>query len=52
MRSQSWLRSNWPWAVGGAFVTVHLFTWIMQKAMKSSVQSERQVQSELEHNSV
>ncbi|KAJ0050652.1 hypothetical protein NL108_005032 [Boleophthalmus pectinirostris] len=45
MRSQSWLRRNWPWAVGGAFITVHLFTWIMNKAMKSSVQSQRTLRS-------
>lgn len=45
MRSGSWLRRNWPWAVGGAFVSVHLFTWILQRAMKSSVQSERALRS-------
>uniref|UniRef100_A0A8C6UNK2 Uncharacterized protein n=1 Tax=Neogobius melanostomus TaxID=47308 RepID=A0A8C6UNK2_9GOBI len=43
---KSWLRRNWPWAVGGAFVSVHLFTWILQRAMKSSVQSERALRSD------
>ncbi|XP_072319041.1 uncharacterized protein [Eucyclogobius newberryi] len=45
MRPHNWLRRNWAWAVGGAFVSVHLFTWLMQKAMKSSVQSERALRS-------
>lgn len=40
MKPQSWLRRNWLWAAGGAFVTVHLATWIMQKTMKSTVRSE------------
>lgn len=45
MKSRSWLRRNWPWAVGGAFVSVHLFTWLMQRAMKSSVQSQSSLRS-------
>uniref|UniRef100_A0A3Q0RW35 Transmembrane protein n=1 Tax=Amphilophus citrinellus TaxID=61819 RepID=A0A3Q0RW35_AMPCI len=40
MKPRSWLRRNWLWAAGGAFVTVHLATWIMQKTMKSTVRSE------------
>ncbi|XP_071359269.1 uncharacterized protein [Trachinotus anak] len=40
MKPQSWLRRNWLWAAGGAFVTIHLVTWLMQKAMKSAVRSE------------
>lgn len=40
MRPQSWLRRNWLWAAGGAFVTIHLATWLMQRAMKSTVRSE------------
>uniref|UniRef100_A0A8C7ZEH2 Uncharacterized protein n=1 Tax=Oryzias sinensis TaxID=183150 RepID=A0A8C7ZEH2_9TELE len=40
MKSQSWLRRNWLLAGSGAFVTIHLSTWILQKVMKSSVRSE------------
>ncbi|XP_035516027.1 protein jagged-1a-like [Morone saxatilis] len=40
MKPQSWIRRNWLWAAGGAFVSIHLGTWLMQKAMKSSVRSE------------
>lgn len=40
MKPQSWLRRNWLWAAGGAFVTIHLATWLMQKAMKSAARSE------------
>uniref|UniRef100_A0A669C3C5 Uncharacterized protein n=3 Tax=Pseudocrenilabrinae TaxID=318546 RepID=A0A669C3C5_ORENI len=40
MKPQSWLRRNWLWAVSGAFVTIHLATWIMQRTMKSVVRSE------------
>uniref|UniRef100_A0A672FJ96 Transmembrane protein n=1 Tax=Salarias fasciatus TaxID=181472 RepID=A0A672FJ96_SALFA len=40
MRSQSWIRRNWFWAAGGAFVGVHMLTWVLQKAMKHSVRSE------------
>uniref|UniRef100_A0A4W6FWN9 Uncharacterized protein n=1 Tax=Lates calcarifer TaxID=8187 RepID=A0A4W6FWN9_LATCA len=40
MKSQSWLRRNWLWAAGGAFLTIHLATWVMQRAMKSAVRSE------------
>lgn len=40
MKPQSWLRRNWLWAAGGAFLTVHVVTWLMQKAMKNAVRSE------------
>ncbi|XP_078124161.1 uncharacterized protein LOC144529086 [Sander vitreus] len=40
MKPGSWLRRNWLWAAGGAFVTVHLATWLMQSAMRSAVRSE------------
>lgn len=40
MKPQSWLRRNWLWAAGGAFVAIHLSTWLMQRAMKGLVQSE------------
>ncbi|RVE76618.1 hypothetical protein OJAV_G00010440 [Oryzias javanicus] len=40
MKPQSWLRRNWLLAAGGAFVTIHLSTWILQKVMKRSVRSE------------
>lgn len=40
MKPQSWLRRNWLWAAGGAFVTIHLSTWLMQRAMKNVAQSE------------
>lgn len=40
MKPQSWLRRNWLYAAGGAFVTIHLATWLMQRAMKSSARSE------------
>lgn len=40
MKPQSWLRRNWMWAAGGAFVTIHLVTWLMQRAMKSAARSE------------
>uniref|UniRef100_A0A8C1YRK1 Uncharacterized protein n=1 Tax=Cyprinus carpio TaxID=7962 RepID=A0A8C1YRK1_CYPCA len=45
MRNQSWLRKNWFWVAGGAFASIHLGTWLLQKAMKSSVQTERQLKS-------
>uniref|UniRef100_A0A673CH45 Uncharacterized protein n=1 Tax=Sphaeramia orbicularis TaxID=375764 RepID=A0A673CH45_9TELE len=40
MKPQSWIRKNWLWAAGGAFVTIHLTTWLMQRAMKTAVRSE------------
>uniref|UniRef100_A0A671V0V2 Uncharacterized protein n=1 Tax=Sparus aurata TaxID=8175 RepID=A0A671V0V2_SPAAU len=40
MKPQSWIRRNWLWAAGGAFLTIHLTTWLMQRAIKSSVRSE------------
>ncbi|XP_068582906.1 uncharacterized protein [Cebidichthys violaceus] len=40
MKPHSWLRRNWLWAAGGAFVSVHLATWLMQSAMRSAVRSE------------
>ncbi|XP_072239660.1 uncharacterized protein [Leuresthes tenuis] len=40
MKPQSWLRRNWLLAAGGAFVSIHLATWILQRVMKSSVRSE------------
>uniref|UniRef100_A0A3Q2ZZ94 Transmembrane protein n=1 Tax=Kryptolebias marmoratus TaxID=37003 RepID=A0A3Q2ZZ94_KRYMA len=40
MKPQSWIRRNWFWAAGGAFATIHLSTWILQKVTKSSVRSE------------
>lgn len=44
MKPQSWLRRNWMWAAGGAFLTIHLTTWLMQRAVKSSVRSEVAIQ--------
>lgn len=40
MKPQSWLRRNWLWAAGGAFLTLHLSTWLVQRAAKSLVRSE------------
>lgn len=40
MKPQSWLRRNWLWAAGGAFLTLHLSTWLMQRAAKSLARSE------------
>ncbi|XP_069577748.1 uncharacterized protein [Brachyistius frenatus] len=40
MKPRSWLRRNWLWAAGGIFVGVHLSTWLLQRAMRSSVRSE------------
>lgn len=40
MTPRSWLRRNWLWAAGGAFVTVHLATWAVQRAAKSAARSE------------
>lgn len=40
MKPQSWLRKNWFWAAGAAFLGIHLATWVMQRAMKSAVRSE------------
>lgn len=40
MKPQSWLRRNWLWAAGGAFVTIHLSTWLLQRSMKSVAHSE------------
>lgn len=44
MKPQNWLRRNWLWVGGGAFVTIHLSTWLMQRAMKSVAQSEAALQ--------
>lgn len=40
MKPQSWLRRNWLWAAGGAFLTLHLSTWLVQRAAKSLARSE------------
>ncbi|KAG7236914.1 hypothetical protein INR49_000126 [Caranx melampygus] len=40
MKPQSWLRRNWLWVGGGAFLSIHLFTWLLQRTMKSAVRSE------------
>uniref|UniRef100_A0A8C5DLX9 Uncharacterized protein n=1 Tax=Gouania willdenowi TaxID=441366 RepID=A0A8C5DLX9_GOUWI len=40
MKPQSWIRRNWLWAGGGALVSIHLLTWLMQRMMKNSVRSE------------
>jgi len=40
MKNQSWMRKNWMWVAGGAFVGVHLVTLLMQRTMKSLVRSE------------
>lgn len=40
MKPQSWLRRNWLWVAGGAFVSIHLSTWLMQRAMRSVARSE------------
>ncbi|KAK2817569.1 hypothetical protein Q5P01_025760 [Channa striata] len=40
MKPRSWLRRNWMWAAGGAFVTIHVVTWVMQRTMKSAARSE------------
>uniref|UniRef100_A0A8B9HDH0 Uncharacterized protein n=1 Tax=Astyanax mexicanus TaxID=7994 RepID=A0A8B9HDH0_ASTMX len=45
---QSWLRRNWLWAAGGAFLGLHLATWILQKSMKHSVHSELQLKQKSE----
>ncbi|XP_073698954.1 uncharacterized protein [Garra rufa] len=45
MRNHSWLRKNWFWVAGSAFAGIHFATWLLQKAMKSSVQTERQLKS-------
>ncbi|KAG1956147.1 hypothetical protein F2P79_007989 [Pimephales promelas] len=45
MRNQSWLRKNWIWVAGGAFSGIHFSTWLLQKAMKSSVRTEQQIKS-------
>uniref|UniRef100_A0A671RPY3 Uncharacterized protein n=1 Tax=Sinocyclocheilus anshuiensis TaxID=1608454 RepID=A0A671RPY3_9TELE len=45
MRNQSWLRKNCFWVAGGAFASIHFGTWLLQKAMKSSVQTEQQLKS-------
>ncbi|XP_070409716.1 uncharacterized protein [Nothobranchius furzeri] len=43
MKPQSWMRRKWLWVAGGAFVTIHLTTWILQKAVKSSTRSEMEL---------
>uniref|UniRef100_A0AAY4ANX2 ATP synthase F0 subunit 8 n=1 Tax=Denticeps clupeoides TaxID=299321 RepID=A0AAY4ANX2_9TELE len=43
MKNQSWIRKNWLWVAGGSFLGIHLVTWLMQKAMKSSVRTEMQL---------
>ncbi|KAJ8246156.1 hypothetical protein GJAV_G00264250 [Gymnothorax javanicus] len=42
MKNPSWMRRNWLWVAGGAFVSIHFGTWVMQRAMKSSVRSQTQ----------
>ncbi|TNN27614.1 hypothetical protein EYF80_062240 [Liparis tanakae] len=43
---RSWLRRNWLWAAGGAFLSVHAATWLMQSAVKGAVRSEAATRSE------
>ncbi|KAF7645440.1 hypothetical protein LDENG_00204470, partial [Lucifuga dentata] len=43
MNSGHWLRRKWLWVAGGAFVTVHLVTWLMQSAMRSVARSEAEL---------
>uniref|UniRef100_A0A8C2XMT7 Uncharacterized protein n=1 Tax=Cyclopterus lumpus TaxID=8103 RepID=A0A8C2XMT7_CYCLU len=40
MKPRSWLRRNWLWAAGGAFLSVHAATWLMQSAVRGAVRSE------------
>jgi len=40
MKGQSWLRKNWLLVAGGAFVTIHFATWLLQRGVKSAVRSE------------
>ncbi|XP_072565597.1 uncharacterized protein [Paramormyrops kingsleyae] len=44
MKKPSWLRKNWLWVAGAAFVGIHFGTWLMQQAMKSSARSEKVIQ--------
>ncbi|KAG5855595.1 hypothetical protein ANANG_G00050730 [Anguilla anguilla] len=43
MKNSGWLRKNWLWVAGSAFISIHIGTWLMQKALKSSVRSETQM---------
>ncbi|XP_076144515.1 uncharacterized protein LOC143127092 [Alosa pseudoharengus] len=43
MKNPSWLRRNWLWVAGGSFFGIHLATWLLQRAMKSSVKNEMQL---------
>ncbi|KAJ3614275.1 hypothetical protein NHX12_017849 [Muraenolepis orangiensis] len=39
------LRRNWLWVAGGAFLGVHLITWLLQRTMKSAVHSEMRLRA-------
>ncbi|XP_072265725.1 uncharacterized protein [Pyxicephalus adspersus] len=36
MKSKSFLRRNWLWVAGSAFLGIHLATYIIQKVAKNS----------------
>uniref|UniRef100_A0A3P8UDW5 Uncharacterized protein n=1 Tax=Cynoglossus semilaevis TaxID=244447 RepID=A0A3P8UDW5_CYNSE len=40
MKTQSWFRKNWLWAAGGAFVSIHIATWLLQRAARSAARTE------------
>ncbi|XP_072772546.1 uncharacterized protein [Nerophis lumbriciformis] len=44
----SWMRRKWVWLVGGAFISVHAGTWLMQRAVRSAVHSEVTQQKQAE----
>uniref|UniRef100_A0A667XM95 Uncharacterized protein n=1 Tax=Myripristis murdjan TaxID=586833 RepID=A0A667XM95_9TELE len=43
MKAGSWLRRNWLWAAGGAFLGVHLATWLLQRAMRSACSNDQSI---------
>lgn len=47
MRNHSWLRKNWMWVAGGAFLGIHLGTWALQKVTKNLVRSEQQLRNKV-----
>nr|XP_056712885.1 uncharacterized LOC128706666 homolog [Euleptes europaea] len=43
MQRISWIRKNWLLVAGAAFVSVHIGTYLLQRAAKSSVKSGMEI---------
>lgn len=43
MKKTSWIRKNWLLVAGVAFVSVHIGTYLLQRAAKSSAKSDLEI---------